>query len=195
MPSRRIVIISVLAIPVLAMAWWLGSPLFLDRTVNEEFPNSATAVVPDSMTHEEVEETMAALADESQSAEDPMPEAGAPVALFSGEFEDADRAHRGSGTATIYELEDGGLVLRFEDFEVTNGPDLRVLLAGHEGPSDRSELDGDGYIELDSLKGNVGNQNYEIPGNYDLEDLGSVVIYCSPFHVIFSVAPLDDVRD
>ena len=43
---------------------------------------------------------------------------------------------------------------------------------------------------LGSLKGNVGNQNYEIPADADVNALFSVVIYCSPFHVVFSVAPL-----
>ena len=28
----------VAAIPLLWLAWWLGSPLFLDKTVIEEFP-------------------------------------------------------------------------------------------------------------------------------------------------------------
>ena len=41
-----------------------------------------------------------------------------------------------------------------------------------------------------SLKGNIGNQNYEIPVNVDVTGYGSVVIYCAPFHVIFATAPL-----
>jgi len=45
-------------------------------------------------------------------------------------------------------------------------------------------------LDLGSLKGNVGNQNYEIPADADVNALFSVVIYCSPFHVVFSVAPL-----
>ena len=44
-------------------------------------------------------------------------------------------------------------------------------------------------MELDKLKGNMGNQNYPIP-EMDLSQYRSVVIYCKPFHVIFSVAPL-----
>ena len=114
-----------------------------------------------------------------------------PRALLSGQFRNADAFHRGSGTATVYELGDGGRrVLRFEDFRVTNGPDLRVLLANAPAPDGRSELADAGYIELAALKGNVGSQNYDIPDGFDLAAAGSVVIYCDPFRVIFSTATL-----
>ena len=47
-----------------------------------------------------------------------------------------------------------------------------------------------GYVDLGSLKGNIGNQNYEIPADVDISDFGSVVIYCEPFHVLFASASL-----
>ncbi len=118
----------------------------------------------------------------------PPPE---PVALASGSFRDADSFHRGSGTATVYLLPDGSHLLRLEDFEVTNGPDLRVLLAEPGDPMSRVELQAGGYTHLAKLKGNIGNQNYEIPADIDLDEQNSVIIYCMPFHVIFSVAPLE----
>ena len=114
-----------------------------------------------------------------------------PVALSSGSFRDADSFHRGSGSATIYLLPDGSHLLRLVDFEVTNGPDLRVLLAEPGDPMSRDELQAGGYTHLEKLKGNIGNQNYEIPADIDLSEQNSVIIYCMPFHVIFSVAPLE----
>ena len=51
------------------------------------------------------------------------------VLVSRGQLQDADSLHRGSGMAKIYQLPEGGHVLRFEDFSVTNGPDLHVLLA------------------------------------------------------------------
>ena len=114
-----------------------------------------------------------------------------PVALSSGEFRDADSFHRGSGDATIYRLPDGSHLLRLEDFEVTNGPDLRVLLARPNDPQSRDELHAAGYTHLAKLKGNKGNQNYEIPADIDPSGVGSIIIYCMPFQVIFSVAPLE----
>ncbi len=118
----------------------------------------------------------------------PPPE---PIALASGNFRDADSFHRGSGSATIYLLPDGSHLLRLENFEVTNGPDLRVLLAMPGDPMSRDELQAGGYTHLAKLKGNMGNQNYEIPADINLDEQNSVIIYCMPFHVIFSVAPLN----
>ena len=247
---RGIVIAGVIvAIPALALAWWLGSPLFLDRTVNEEFPFSVDAVVPENVTRQQVEETMATMAmmdtemiseampsitlDEMTAAAvgemasdmmagmtpetmagimaGVMPEemveaatagivesmaemmaAGGPSAVKGGMFRDADGFHKGEGSATIYELPDGSHVLRFEDFRVTNGPDLRVILASHPDPQGRGDVHSGEYVELAKLKGNVGSQNYPFPGGISPDDYSSVVIYCKPFQVVFSVAPLTE---
>ena len=123
---------------------------------------------------------------------EPTPPPSEPVALASGSFRDADSFHRGSGDATIYRLPDGSHLLRLEDFEVTNGPDLRVLLARPNDPQSRDELHAAGYTHLAKLKGNIGNQNYEIPADIDPSGIGSIIIYCMPFQVIFSVAPLSE---
>lgn len=106
-----------------------------------------------------------------------------------GRFAGADSFHQGSGQATIFQQGDQR-VLRFENFEVTNGPDLHVLLAANPNPTGSSEL-GE-YIDLGSLKGNIGNQNYEIPADVDLSQYQSVVIYCKPFHVVFATATLNN---
>jgi hypothetical protein len=116
--------------------------------------------------------------------------APAAVALQIGSFRDADRFHKDSGTATVYELPDGSLLLRLEDFNVTNGPDLHVLLSVHPDQGTRNEVKDLGYVDLGKLKGNIGNQNYEISAGLNVSDYSSVVIYCLPFHVLFSVAPL-----
>ena len=149
---------AIVAIPVLALGWWLVSPLFLDETVDEEFPMSADAVIPDDMNQEEVEKEMEDAAGEPDvSASDDMPEGSGPIAIASGQFEDYDNFHQGSGKATIYVLDDGSHVLRLEDFEVTNGPDLHVLLVPSDNPDDMT-----GSVDLGSLKGNIGNQNYSV---------------------------------
>ena len=57
-------IVVVLAVPLLALAWWLGSPLFIDQTVDEQFPLAAMAVVPDNMSMADAEATMVAAAAE-----------------------------------------------------------------------------------------------------------------------------------
>jgi hypothetical protein len=191
--SRRNILIAaaVAAVPLVALGWWLFSPLLFDEEVDEAFPLAANALVPDDMTAEDVENEMEDAADQPPvTADENMPEEG-PTALREGVFRDADSFHQGSGRATIYELEDGSLVLRLEAFDVTNGPDLHVYLVPEPRPEGRDDIEG--YLDLGELKGNVGNQNYEIPGDAEIGQFGSVVIYCQPFHVVFSTATLNDL--
>ena len=186
-------------IPIIWVAWWLGSPLFSSTQVNEEFPFATRAVVPANMTMADVETRMTEAARADSEVNESMAQMkGGPAdqdavkAELTGEFRDADAFHKGSGTATIYEIVDTGeRVLRFEDFRVTNGPDLRVLLANGANPESHSDLDESGYVELSALKGNVGPQNYVIPSDFDLSNAQSVVIYCNPFRMVFSVATLE----
>jgi hypothetical protein len=123
--------------------------------------------------------------------EEMMPEtAGEPAIISQCQFMGADSFHMGSGQAAIYQLPEGTHVLRFEDFSVTNGPDLHVYLVKNPNPASASDV-GDDFVNLGSIKGNLGNQNYDIPADIDLGQYHSVVIYCEPFHVIFAAAPLN----
>ena len=188
-----------LIIPVAWLAWWLLSPLITTTAVHEEFPLAYQAVIPANMTMAEVEDAMAAAANLERPVDETMPDALSsassqtqPRPGLTGQFRDADSFHKGSGTATVYDLgAKGARILRLEDFQVTNGPDLRVLLANAPNPESRSDLDDAGYVELGKLKGNVGSQNYDIPLNVSLADVQSVVIYCNPFRVVYSVATLE----
>ena len=190
------VIAAVIIIPGLAVAWWLGSPLFIDKTVDEEFPALMNAVMPAGMEMAQAQATMEAAMGAPTEVEEEMMEAMgamlAPEAVKVGQFRDGDSFHKGSGNATIYDLGTDGFVLRFEDFNIINGPDLRVLLTTHADPMGRSDVHADDvtYVELGKLKGNLGNQNYPIPDSVNVDDQHSVVIYCKPFQVVFAVAPL-----
>lgn len=179
------------AIVLLLLAWWLVSPLFSDEEVVEPFPYSANAVVPRDMSQAQVEALMAdAAAKDDKLVAVAMPAGEMPVARLSGSFRDADAFHRGSGTADIYELGPGRYTLRLDTFRVTNGPDLRVLLAEAPDPENFGDLTAAGYTELAPLKGNLGAQNYDLPADFDLSKAQSVVIFCHPFRVVFSVATL-----
>lgn len=211
MQRRSVVTVGGLAALVLivAVGWYLVSPLFFNTIVNEDLTfaaestatpaagemtsNKDASVSTETIEADEVEpvgvrETADSIPDKEM---DEVTLAGnsEPVALRTGEFVDADSFHKGAGTATIYDLPDGGRVLRLEDFEVTNGPDLHVLLAIGEQPTGRNDI-GE-YVDLGKLKGNLGNQNYEIPADVDISQYQSVVIYCEPFHVVFSTATLN----
>ena len=45
-------------------------------------------------------------------------------------------------------------------------------------------------MNLGGLKGNIGNQNYEIPPEINLADYTSVVIWCDRFDAAFGAADL-----
>ena len=187
---RRLWWVIIAAIVVGApILWYLASPLFLNRVVSEGFPMSAGATVPEGMTQQQVEETMAAAAQATTSASEAMPPAVSPaVAVARGSFTGADGFHRGQGTAAVYRVGDQ-LVLRLEAFQVTNGPDLHVILTAHAAPKSRADVQ-QGYLEIAKLKGNVGEQNYTLPAGLSLDRYRTVVIYCKPFHVVFATAPL-----
>jgi hypothetical protein len=195
MKRSSAITLGVVALPALAIGWWLGSPLFLDHTVDEDFPvvvtQTTTVTTTTTIPAAEPGSSGGTLIEDTVDPSTGFPVApSGPIPLVAGEFRDADQAHHGTGVATVYELENGNRVLRFEDLEVTNGPALRVYLVPHDDPTSRDDVAG--YLDLGALKGNVGNQNYEIPPGVDLSQYGSIVIYCEPFHVIFSVAPLTD---
>jgi len=204
---KKIVIRIGILLVIGAAAWYFVSPLFIEKEIQEEFPviEIPTEQELAEMTEEEVEKVRVEVEEKAAKMpdkvmEDPMPqvqvpevqpETSDPVALATGEFQGADSFHKGSGQATIYELADGSYLLRLENFSVTNGPDLRVLLAAHPNPKSQSEIKSGEYIELAKLKGNKGNQNYEIPAGVDVSQFKSALIYCKPFHVLFSSATLN----
>lgn len=189
---RRSTIIGALVVglPALALAWWLFSPLFLNRTVVEEFPRAAAAQIPAGSSAQEVEAEMLAAEGETTTADDAMPEAD-PVKLRAGQFMGADSFHRGSGEVGVYQLGDGSRILRLEDIDITNGPDLHVILSPVAMAGNRADVMASGYVDLGALKGNRGSQNYDIPAAVAIGDGDwTVVVYCQPFHVIFATATL-----
>ena len=142
-----------------------------------------------AMTADAVAMLEQAVAESSMTAP-PAAAAAGPQAIASGSFKDADAFHRGSGTVTIYQTADGSHLLRLENLDVTNGPALRVILSTHPAPERSEQVKQEGYLDLGDLKGNRGNQNYPIPAGADLSPHQSVVIFCYPFAVVFSVATL-----
>jgi hypothetical protein len=116
------------------------------------------------------------------------PSSSAPrnVLLGAGRFESV--RHEAQGRAEAIELAQGGRVLTLTNFEVDNGPDLRVYLVAGRATTEGEVED---FEDLGGLKGNVGNQQYELPPNIDLERYSTVVIWCRAFSVLFARAPLE----
>ncbi len=108
--------------------------------------------------------------------------------LASGTFHAG--AHDTKGTASIFQLGDGKRTLRLTNFETSNGPDVHVYLVAAADAKDSEAVKTAGFIELGSLKGNIGDQNYDVPANVDLAKYRAVTIWCARFNVNFGTAPL-----
>ena len=111
-----------------------------------------------------------------------------PEQLASGRFH--SNAHETRGLATIVRLADGRRVLRLTEFATSNGPDVRVYLVAAADAQDEAAVKAAGFVDLGELKGNIGDQNYEIPAGLDLTRYRAVSIWCRRFSVNFGAAPL-----
>lgn len=111
--------------------------------------------------------------------------------LYTGKFH--GKVHATEGRATVYQQADGKLVLRLTGFKTSNGPDVHVVLVAFKEPSDdaNSLKSSTERVELGKLKGNEGDQNYEIPAGTDLSKFAAVSIYCERFNANFGAAPLE----
>ena len=192
--GRRPLVSAIAAAIVLGIGAWLifgffgFQTLFIDKEVAEANPfvagPGASGLAVDETTQEMADAMNDAMDDVGRSGDDPVdePMAGGVTTLAQGSF--IGRAHPTTGLAKV--ITDGNQrFLRFEGFETDNGPDLNVYLA--TGPPDESPED---FIDLGDLKGNIGDQNYELPDDIDLDRYTTVFIWCVRFTVAFGAAPL-----
>jgi hypothetical protein len=163
--------------------------LFIDDRVDEAGPvfDSGVAAIaaPAEPAATEPAEPVPAEPDESVVTEAPAPQI---VTLAEGSFVSLGR-YSGEGTAMV--LNDGSdqRFLRFENFSTDNGPDLRVYLTASDANGDTGAFDDD-FVDLGVLKGNIGDQNYEIPPGVDLSVYDTVVVWCVRFSTPFTAADL-----
>jgi hypothetical protein len=164
--------------------------LFIDDTVDEAGPvfDSGAADVEASAPVTTAEAPISAPVTTPEApvaTEAPAPQI---VTLSQGSFVPRGR-YSGSGTALV--LNDGSAqrFLRFENFSTDNGPDLNVYLTTSDANADSGMFD-DEFIDLGNLKGNIGDQNYEIPPEVDLSRFDTVVVWCVRFSTPFTAADL-----
>jgi hypothetical protein len=150
---------------------YLGSSVLFDTEVHERVATAAPAAAG--------EERMASTGAAGRVA------APRNVLLRAGRF--AAVRHAASGDAQVIALARGGRVLTLTGFEVDNGPDLRVRLAAGAATSEDDVGD---VVDLGALKGNKGDQQYEIPDGADLARFATAVVWCRTFSVLFARAPL-----
>jgi hypothetical protein len=148
--------------------WFAPQALFISNTVNDATPTIAPA-----------KQTPAASSSASVDS--------APVTLARGSFRSLE--HQTSGAAVLLRLSDGSVILRLENLDTSNGPDVHVTLSPVVSTGGDRDYN-NGYLDLGSLKGNKGNQNYDVPAGTDLARFRSAVIWCKRFTVGFGVAPI-----
>jgi electron transfer DM13 len=112
--------------------------------------------------------------------------------LASGKFHSV--VHATSGTAAVYQLADGTRLLRFTDFKTSNGPDVHVYLVAADDATDNKSVMNAGFIDLGSIKGNIGDQNYTLGSDADLSKYRAVSVWCKRFSVNFGAAALSKDR-
>lgn len=197
-----------------AVTWWLVASAVIGRTALRRRPDlrtpvratlAAAAVVSIVgffvlTRDEEVGERIATGSDPAAaSAQEPgarapsgerRPDRAEPkrnVQTLAGGFSGAS-GHSGTGKAAVVKLAEGGRVLTFSEFDVDmGGGELLIYLTRGEPGSDAEVKD---FEDLGPLKGNVGDQQYQLPPNIDLARYSTVVIWCVPFSTRIAQAPL-----
>ena len=160
--KQKKVLIATIAIIAVVAGWAAFRPelLFVNQKTNEALPGATSA----SMKGNE------------------------PLSLSAGSFRGI--AHETKGTATVYKLPEGKNILRLTNFETSNGPDVHVYLVAAKDAADNATVKSAGFVDLGSIKGNQGDQNYDIPSDTDLSKYQAVTIWCARFGVNFGTASL-----
>ena len=217
MSNRKTIIIGiVIAAVAIPLGIYTISPLFVNTEINEPLPttvsndgnrNDSAYSIPQfrdfmemsekerlekgmQMSNEERNMIMKAAAQFNDTTvnENMVTSAGEAEVntstTYAGMFVSVnDGIHNAEGLAKVIRLDDGRMILRLENFKATNGPDLYVYLATDNSTSD--------FVNLGRLKGNIGNQNYNIPEGTDFSRYDTVLIWCKAFSVLFGSAQLE----
>ena len=189
--SRRFVVVGgVILAGVLAFVLLYFEPqsAFIDDRVSEILPgpDAATTTTTAATTPAPGTTTAALPANSVSGALASAKATGRAVVLSTATFVSGE--HATSGTALVVALANGGIVVRFEGLATDNGPDLRVVLSP-DVASQTSQYDD--LIQLGDLKGNLGDQNYDVAADVDITGFRSVVIWCERFGVAFGAASVD----
>ncbi len=187
MTTRKSILVGTVVVAAAAL-WYLFRPdaLVISKTVNEPLPAaehsmSARPESPGMVKSGSAMTEAPAMAPSAMAAEEP-------VKLAGGRFH--TNAHKTHGLATIYRLPDGRRVLRLTEFATSNGPDVRVYLVAAGDVQSEEAAKQAGFVDLGALKGNIGDQNYDVPAGLDLNRYRAVSIWCRRFSVNFGAAPL-----
>lgn len=173
-----VLVVAVIAGLALFQPWRLWTHSYVDEALPGDFPATAAAAAARDRRAADVRSSSS----RAISSRGLAP--ARPLVLHSGRFVSGE--HRTSGRAVLLRLAGGTLVVRLEDLDTSDGPDLHVVLA--ETRSGSSSI-GD-YLRLGRLKATSGNQNYAVPAGTDPDRFLSVAVWCRRFDAVFGSAPL-----
>jgi hypothetical protein len=165
--AAAVVAVAAAALAAFVLVWFQPQKLFIDDRVDEALPGAPVV---------------------------PRPGADASVAVPArptlhtvslARFRSHE--HATEGRARVIRIADGRRYVRFERFRTSNGPVLRVYLSSAPPDAPGGMFD-DRFVDLGGLKGNIGDQNYEIPRGARLTAYRSVVVWCKRFGVPFAAA-------
>ncbi|MFI6144649.1 DM13 domain-containing protein [Streptomyces sp. NPDC051109] len=174
-PLRAGILIAAALVLGSGLYWAQPWRLWQNHTVNEALPTASTASTAPAP---------------GSSRPGSAPAAG-PQTIARGSL--ISHEHSTTGTVELIRLPDGSRTLRLEGLDTSSGPDLRVWLTDapvKEGADGWFVFDDGKHVSLGKLKGNKGDQNYEIPADVDLAGYSSVTIWCDRFNVSFGAAAL-----
>lgn len=189
-PGRRTLLVAIaialVAVAVFVLWWFQPQKLFIDDTVSDTIP-VVTAPPTTAAPSTDGATSSSGVSTPTIPATTTEPVSTEPVELFTGDFVSLD--HGTSGVLRVLELADGSRIVRFEGLDTDNGPDLFVYLTTNPAGGPESAFDDD-FVNLGRLRGNRGDQNYDVAADVDLDRFASVVIWCDRFDSAFGAADL-----
>lgn len=182
-----------LAVIALAIALAVFKPwlLFVDKEVNDEIPNFTAQTAPATTTAQsepgtsETPGTATTEANETPTT---------PVLIAQGDF--ISHEHETTGRALVFKLPNGSHQLALENLATSNGPDVNVWFSQGpvvEGVAGWTTANDHPHLSLGAIKGNVGNQVYDLPADFNPSDWPTVDLWCEQFGVSFGAAALQKV--
>ncbi len=113
------------------------------------------------------------------------------VVLAEGSF--APKMHQASGGVRIEDAAGSRRMLFMDDFEIENGPALKVFLSPLSFDDLTPEVALEGRVVLGDLAALAGLQDYAIGADIEVDAFQSVVVWCEQFAILYAGAALDPV--
>jgi len=174
-------IITAVVIAIIGGLYYGISPLFNVQEVDDVLPEVSSGL--ENLTPEEQKEMGELMAEVNKEPAEDMIEDMPEMLTISDSFPVMGTfGHPASGSVKVIEnLEE--TIIRYEDFETINGPNLHVYLS--------KDIEGKDFIDLGEIRGTKGNINYTVPEGVDLNEYRYVMYWCVPFAVLFNYADLN----